>query len=171
MKISAIVAVADNGVMGRSGGGHMGLPWRIRSEFAYFKKTTMGHPLIHGRKSFDAMGKALPGRTNIVITRDAAYAREGVIVVHTLQDAIEKAKAVAAKDGKDEIFICGGAEIYRQALPLTQKLYFTEVHLNPEGDIRFPAFDRTEWTEIKREFHKAQEGEDGDYTITVLERK
>lgn len=167
--VSAIVAVADNGVMGRSGG-HLGLPWRIKSEFAYFRKTTMGHPVIHGRKSYEALGKPLPGRANIVITRDTSYTPEGVTVAHTVEDAIGMAKDAAKKDGKDEIFICGGAEIYRQALPFTQKLYFTEVHLRPEGDVRFPAFDRNEWRETKREFHKALEGEDADYTVTVLER-
>lgn len=166
--VSAIVAVAENGVIGKNNG----MPWHIKSEFQYFKKTTMGHPVISGRKSFEALGKEpLPGRANIIVTRDKDYSASGVTVVHTVEEAITLAKDIAEKDGVKEIFICGGAEIYRQSLHLTDKLYYTEIHLKPAGDIFFPAFDKNEWVETKREFHKALAGEDADYTITVLERK
>nr|AIA17306.1 Dihydrofolate reductase [uncultured bacterium] len=171
IRVSAIVAVADNGVIGRSGSTNLGLPWHIKSEFQYFKNTTLGHPVIHGRKSFEALGKPLPKRPNIVVTRDPNYKAENVTIAHTVEEAIDVAKNLARQDGKGEIFICGGAEIYRLAMPVTDRLYYTEIHLKPEGDTFFPDFDRKEWQEVKREFHKAEPGEDADYTITVLDRK
>lgn len=172
IRVSIIVAIAENGVIGNSEGGHLGMPWHIKSEMAYFRKTTLGHPIVMGRKSFEALGgKPLPNRPSIIVTRDVSYRPEGVTVAHTLDEAIETAKKRAAANGKEEIFICGGAEVYRQALPVTDKFYLTEIHLKPVGDVVFPSFDRSEWTEIKREFHRAQEGETADYTITVLNRK
>lgn len=169
-KTSMIVAVADNGIIGKSGG-NLGMPWHIKSEFQYFKNTTMGHPVLMGRKSFEALGKPLPKRTNIIITRDNNFTAESVLVAHSLEEGIALAKEAARKENVDEIFICGGAEIYKLALPKTDRLYFTEIHLEPSGDVSFPEWDRSEWQETKREFHKALPGEDGDYTITVLERK
>lgn len=166
-KIALIAAVADNGVIGNE----KEMVWHIKSEFQYFKKTTIGHPVIHGRKSFEALGKPLPKRANIVVTRDKGYKAEGVTVVHTLEEALNLAKDIARKDGVDEVFVCGGAEIYKMALPLADRFYLTEVHMKPDGITKFPAFDRHEWVETKREFHKALEGESADYTITVLERK
>lgn len=167
IKVCPIVAVADNGVIGKDND----LPWRIKSEFSYFKSKTMGHPIVMGRKSFDALGKPLPGRTNIIITRDKSWHADGAMVAHTLEEGIAIAKDIARKDGKDEVFIGGGAEIYKLALPLSDRLYYTEVHLKPEGQIHFPTFDRSQWVEIKREFHEALPGEDGNFTITVLDRK
>lgn len=164
--IYLIVAVAENNVIGDKGD----MCWRIKSELQYFKKTTIGYPVIHGRKSFESLGAPLPERANIVITRDQNYAAEGIEVVHSLEDAIARAKEIAQRDGKDGIFIAGGAEIYRATLPMAERLYLTEVHMAPEGETRFPTFDRSEWRETKREFHKAQPGESADYTITVLER-
>lgn len=166
IKTAIIVAVADNGVIGRNND----MPWHIKSEYRYFRQTTQSHPVITGRKNFEAMG-ILKDRPMIVVTRDTSFKADGVTVTHNLEDAITLAKDIAQKSGKDRIFIIGGAEIYRQALPLTDEIYYTEVHLKPEGDILFPAFDRSQFVEIKREFHKAAEGEDGDYTITLLHRK
>lgn len=165
VKIALIVAVAENGVIGKNND----MPWHIKSEFQYFKRTTLGYPIISGRKNFAATG-LLKGRANIVITRDTSFTAEGAIVVHTLDDAIATAQKIAAHDGKDKIFVVGGAEIYKMALPLVDTMYYTEVHLKPEGDIFFPPFDRALFTETKREPHVAQEGESGNYTITVLER-
>jgi dihydrofolate reductase len=165
-KISLIAAVAENGVIGAAGG----MPWHIKSELQYFKATTKGHPIVMGRKSLEALGKPLPGRANIIISRNPDYHPAGCLSATSIEDGIAAAREVAARDGVDEIFIGGGAEIYRQTLPLADRLYLTEVHMTPEGDTRFPAFDRAEWQEVKREFHAAKEGENADYTITVLER-
>lgn len=167
VKVSLIAAVAENGIIGRNNE----LPWRIKSEFQYFKNTTIGHPIVMGRKSFESLGKPLPKRANIIVTRDKAYKAAGAIVVHTLQEGLHIASQIAQKDGVEEVFIGGGADIYRLSLPNADRLYLTEVHLKPEGDTKFPDFDRSQWQEVKREFHKAQDGETADYTITVLERK
>jgi len=166
IRLYLIAAVAENNVIGANGD----MCWKLKSELQYFKKTTIGYPVIHGRKSFESLGAPLPGRANIVITRDRHYHAAGITVVHSLEDAIALGKEIAAKDGKDGVFIAGGAEIYRATLPLAEKLYLTEVHMAPEGETRFPAFDRSEWRETKREFHAALPGESADYTITVLER-
>lgn len=172
VKVSLIAAVGENGVIGNAKSGHEhSLPWNIRSEFKYFRDTTMGKPLIFGRKTLETFGKPLPGRQNIIVTRDADYKVEGAIVVNTVEDSIKIARDIAEQSGLDEVFVGGGAEIYKLSLPLADRLYITEVHLKPEGDTFFPAFDRSEWQEVKREFHKAKEGESADYTITVLERK
>lgn len=167
MKIAPIAAVAENGVIGNNNE----LPWRIKSEFAYFVSMTKHKPIIFGRKTFESLGGPLKDRTNIVITRDTKYTYPGAIVTTTLEKAIEIAGQVAAETGQDEIMIGGGAEIYKQALPLSNRLYLTEIHLKPEGDTTFPAFDRNEWVETKREFHPAKPGETADYTITVWDRK
>jgi len=159
--VSLIAAVADNGIIGHNNA----LPWRIKSEMRYFMQQTLGKPVIMGRKTFESFDNPLQGRTNIVITRDAAYRRDGVTVVKSLDEALAAAAAA------DEIMIAGGAEIYAQSLPLAQRLYLTEIHLRPEGDTYFPVFDRARWKEVKREFHPALPGETCDYTITVLERK
>jgi dihydrofolate reductase len=167
VKVSLIAAVAENGVMGKGDW----LPWEIKSEFQYFKKTTLGHPIIFGRKTLETLGGPLPKRENIVVTRDPNYTTEGAVVKHTLEAAITHAKATAERDGVEQVFVGGGAEIYALALPHADRLYLTEIHLKPDGDTVFPPFDRGEWNEVKREFHKAKEGESADYTITVLERK
>lgn len=165
-KISLIAAVAENGVIGKEGG----MPWHIKSELQYFRRTTAGKPIVMGRKSFESLGKPLPDRTNIIISRNPDYRIDGCIIVATLDEGLAAARDVAARDSIDEIFIGGGAEIYRQTLPLADRLYLTEVHMKPEGDTLFPDFDRAAWREVKREFHAAKEGESADYTITVLER-
>lgn len=165
-KISLIAAVADNGIIGKDNE----LPWRIKSELQYFKATTKGHPIVMGRKSFESLAIPLPDRTNIIISRNPDYRAADCTTVGSLDEGLAVARDVALRDGVDEIFIGGGAEIYRQTLPLADRLYLTEVHLAPEGDTRFPAFDRAAWHEVKREFHAAKNGESADYTITVLER-
>lgn len=161
-RISLIAAVADNGVIGVENG----LPWKIKSEMQYFKTTTMGCPVITGRKNFTGMKRALPGRKNIVLTRDTHFTAPDVIVAHDPETAL-----TLAAEGDKEIFVIGGEEIYRLMLPFADRLYLTEVHFSPEGDTHFPDFDRRQWVETKRERHTALAGEDADYTITVLERK
>jgi len=167
MKISMIAAVAENGIIGKDNK----LPWEIKSEWQYFVRMTKHKPIIMGRLTFESLGSPLKERPNIIVTRDVSYRREGIIVTTTLEKALEVAKKIAAETGQDEIMIGGGAEIYKLALPLADRLYLTEVHLKPEGDTTFPDFNRNEWVETKREFHKALPGETADYTITVLERK
>lgn len=162
-EICLIAALADNGVIGAGNR----LPWHIPSEFKYFRETTLGHPLIMGRKSFDSLGgKPLPGRLNIIVTRDKNLkAPVGAIVAGSLGDAFNLAKDTARKDGVDKVFVCGGAEIYRQTLPMAQKLYLTEIHQRPKGDTYFPDFDRSQWREIKR----TRNDQDG-YSITILQK-
>ncbi|MCE9508046.1 MAG: dihydrofolate reductase [Alphaproteobacteria bacterium] len=167
MKISLIAAVAENGVIGS--GNRM--PWRIKSELQYFMGMTRHKPVIMGRKTFESLDGPLKDRANIVVTRDAAYSRKGVIVAATLEKAFFVAREIARETGQEEVIVAGGAEIYAQALPLADRLYLSEIHLKPEGDSTFPAFDRSAWTETKREFHPAATGESADYTITVLERR
>lgn len=166
-KMAIIAAVAENGVIGDKGD----MVWHIRSELQYFKKTTTGKPVIHGRKSFESLGGALPKRPNIVITRNPDYKAENVTVVDNLEDAIVKARNFANELNVDEFFIAGGSEIYRLTLPLADRLYLTEVHMRPKGETRFPDFDVSDWKITKNEFCKAQPGEDADYTLRVYERK
>ncbi|MBA3757670.1 dihydrofolate reductase [Candidatus Saccharibacteria bacterium] len=160
MIISIIVASAKSGVIGRTGG----LPWYLPAELAYFKKTTMSHPIIMGRKTHESIGRALPGRTNIVVTRDKSYqVSEGATAVNSLGDAF---KAVA---GSNEVFIIGGAEIYSQALTKVDKIYLTKVSANIEGD-KFFEFDEQRWRQTFSEKHKKDENNKYDYEFTVWER-
>lgn len=167
IKISSIAAIAENGVIGQGNQ----LPWHIKSEWQYFMRMTRHKPIIMGRKTFESLGAPLKDRTNIIVTRDVGYQRPGIIVTTSLEKALDIAKKVAAETGQDEIMIGGGAEIYALAMPLVDRLYLTTVHLKPDGDTKFPDFNRRDWVETKREFHKALDGETADYTIVVLERK
>ena len=144
IKTSIIVAVADNGVIGKGGG----MAWHLPSEMKYFKSVTIGKPVIHGRKSFEALGKPLPNRPNIVVTRRKDFQYAGVLVAHSLPEAESLAKKEAERLGVDEIFVAGGAEIYAESLKTADRLYYTEIHARPEGDTRFPAFDRDQWQEV-----------------------
>ncbi|MDD9901338.1 MAG: dihydrofolate reductase [Alphaproteobacteria bacterium] len=166
-KTALIAAIAENGVIGTGDD----MPWHIKSELMYFMRMTKGKPVIMGRKTFETLGgKPLKNRPNIIVTRDTSWHHKGVTTTHSLEDAMNTARSICAETGCDEIMVAGGAEIYKQALPFADRLYLTEIHLKPEGSITFPPFDRAGWTETKREFHKAQDGETADYTITVLEK-
>lgn len=162
MSISAIVAASQNGVIGNKGE----IPWYLPADLVHFKQTTMGHPILMGRKTHESIGRALPGRTNIVITRNADYKAKGCIVVGSLESAIKEAKK--APDN-EEIFIIGGAEIYKLAMPLINKLYLTKVHATIEGD-KFFEYDVKEWKEISREEYQADDKNKYAYDFTVLER-
>lgn len=142
--ISIIVAIATNGVIG----GDNKLLWHISEDLKNFKRITLGHPMIMGRKTFESFPKALPNRQNIVITRNPAYTANGADVVLSLDEALKIASP------KDEIFIIGGGEIYRQAMPLADKLYITHVDLSPQGDTTFPDISSDEWREVLREPHQ-----------------
>ena len=168
LKISLISAVAQNGVIGRTDPtGKPDLPWHLPDDFAFFKRKTSHHPIIMGRKSLDALGKPLPNRTNIVITRNADFRAVGVPVVHTLDEAIAEAQAV----NQEEIFVIGGAEIYAIGLPVATTLYLTEVHKAYDGDAYFPEFDRGDWIEISRVPHSADERHETGFDFVEYERK
>lgn len=139
--VAMIAAVAANGVIGAEGD----MPWRLPTDFAFFKRMTLGKPLIMGRKTFESIGKPLPGRTNIVVTRQDPFRPDGVLVAHDLGAALERAQAIAAADGAAEVMIGGGETIYRAAMQETDRLYITHVDLSPEGDTRFPPIDPAVW--------------------------
>jgi len=145
--IALIVAVAQNGVIGRDNQ----LPWRLPADLKHFKATTLGKPIVMGRKTFASLGKPLPGRTNIVITRDPSFSAVGAVVAHNVEQALTLADEVAQRDGAAEIMVIGGAEIYKQVLPLAQTLYYTRVGLDAEGDAYFPAIDWAEWHCVEEE--------------------
>ncbi len=167
MKLSLIAAVAQNGMIGRNKpDGKPDLPWHLPDDFAFFKRKTSHHPIIMGRKSMDALGKPLPNRTNIVITRRTDYELPGATVVSTLDDALTEAR----KTGTDEIFVIGGAEIYALALPVATTLYLTEIHRDYDGDTRFPDFDRTQWRETARTPHPADDRHEAAFDFVTYER-
>ena len=139
--ICLIVAAAENGVIGRAGK----MPWHLQSELKYFRARTLGKPVIMGRKTFQSIGKPLPGRDNIVVTRDTNFAAAGITVAASLAAALDAARTAAAASGATEIMIIGGVEIYAQALPLTQRIYLTRIAARPDGDAIFPALDPAQW--------------------------
>ena len=165
MRVAIIVAMAENRVIGREGG----LPWHIPGDLKLFKKTTMGKPIIMGRKTWGSLGRPLPGRPHIVITRDPDYEAEGASMVNDLDEGLKLADTLAVDLGVDEVMVIGGAEIYRQALPRADRLYLTEVALNPEGDVEFPEFGREDWREVSRTVFPAKE-KGPAYTLVVYDR-
>ncbi len=160
MKISLIVAMAQNRVIGRDNQ----LPWRLSADLQHFKALTMGKPVIMGRKTWESLGRPLPGRTNIVITRDVGYQAEGCVVVHSVEQALE----VVA--GSDEAMVIGGANLYRQLLDRADRLYLTLVRADVEGDTRLPEFDLTQWHEVEREAHSRDDKNEFDFEFVTLER-
>ena len=160
-----VLAVAENGVIGRGDA----LPWDLPDDLQHFKRTTLGHPIIMGRKTFDSVGFPLPGRRNIVITRDASWRREGVIVCHTLDDALECAFEQALIDGVDAVMVVGGAEIYRQALPRADKVWLTRVHDSSSGDVTFDLDCLFDWREVSARRFEAGDGNSHAFTIAELE--
>ncbi len=165
-KLALIVAAAENGVIGKNNA----LPWHLPEDMRYFRRITMGKPIVMGRKTFESIGKSLPGRANIVITRNAAYRAEGVSVVSSLAEALALARHIAMLDGAEEAVVIGGAEIYQVALPQADRLYFTEVHARVEGDAVLPEIDWSQWLEVSREHHAAQAPNRYDYSFVCYER-
>lgn len=161
VRLALIAAVARNGVIGRNGD----LPWRIPADLQFFKSTTMGKPLIMGRRTFKSIGKALPGRTNIVVTRSAGFTADDVEVAADFDQAL----VIADRHGGDEIMVIGGGEIYATALPRADRLYLTEVHIDAEGNVFFPELDRTQWREVSRD-DRAAEGDIPAFSFVVLDR-
>jgi dihydrofolate reductase len=146
-RIAFIVAMADNRVIGRDGG----LPWRIPADLKHFKAKTMGKPIVMGRRTFDSIGKPLPGRPNIVVTRGTAAFPDGVDVADSADAALDIAQQRAGETGADEIMIIGGATLYEELLQRADRLYLTEIHDAVDGDTFFPEFDAAVWREVERE--------------------
>ncbi len=162
-----VVAVAENGVIGRDNE----LPWRLPGDAKHFYRKTIGRPVVMGRQTFLSMGKPLPGRANIVMTRDPGFRAEGVLVAMDLKSALALAAKEAARMGANEIAIIGGSGVFAETLPLASRLEITEVHGKPEGDTHFPEFDRKEWRETKRDGPHQESGETFPYTFVTLERR
>jgi dihydrofolate reductase len=158
--------MAENGVIGRGNG----LPWRLPRDMRFFMTATMGKPVIMGRRTFETLKAPLPGRTNIVLTRDPDYRRKGVTVVPTFAEALKAAKEKCLSDGTAEIMIAGGAEIYRLGLVVATRLYVTRVHAEIEGDTRFPEVDWSRWREARTEHFDADERHSHPFSISVYNR-
>ncbi len=163
MRISAIVAVSKGNVIGKDNG----IPWYLPSDFKYFKKTTLGHNILMGRKCFESIGRPLPKRTNIVITRNPYFMASNILVFNSIEEGIEAAKA----NGEEELFIIGGGLIYDQTVHLWDKLYLTEVDLDVPGDVFFPEIKSEEWDQVSSEHHSPDEKNEYAYTFKVFTRK
>lgn len=166
MFISLVVAIAENGVIGRDGG----LPWHISSDLKTFRRITMGKPLIMGRRTFQSLKKPLDGRDNIVVSRDAGFGHEGAIIEGSFEAALQRAETCAKERGVEEIMVIGGTEVFKAALPLARLIYKTEVHGRPEGDAHFPEVNWAEWVEREREALPKGPRDEFASTFSVLER-
>jgi len=166
--LSIVVARAANGVIGRDGD----LPWRLKSDLALFKANTLGKPIIMGRKTWDSLPrKPLPGRMNLVLTRDGSFESEKAVVCESFMEAVQMAREQAQDDGVDEVCVIGGRALFEMALPKARRLYITEVDATVDGDVTFPEFDEAAWTEVRRETHLAGDGDDHAFIFRVLERR
>jgi len=159
--VALVVAIAGDGVIGRDGA----LPWSLPADLKHFRTLTTGHHVVMGRKTHASIGRALPGRTNLVLTRHPEQVAPGCHPVATLDEALR----VARDAGETTCFVIGGAGVYAQALPLAQRIHLTEVHAAVDGDVRFPELDRTRWREVSREEHAADERHAHAFAFTVLE--
>ena len=153
-RVVLIAAVAANGVIGAGGD----IPWRLPEDFAHFKETTMGHTLVMGRSTYDSIGRPLPGRTTIVLTRDPTWSAEGVLLAASLGAAF-----ALAEDLPGDVYVAGGATVYAAAMPYADEQVLSEIDLAPEGDTFYPDFDRSEWVEVAREPHVG-------FTVVLLRR-
>ncbi len=164
MRLSILVATAKNRVIGKNNA----LPWHLPADLKHFKALTMGHPIIMGRKTYESIGRLLSGRTNVIVTRQKAYQVAGAITANSIDDALKVCQA--GVEGNDEVFLIGGAELYRQTLELCDRMYITEIQRDFDGDTYFPAFDMEEWKEITREKNFSEDRR-LDYHFVVLDQK
>ncbi len=162
MLVSSIVATAKNNVIGKNNQ----IPWYLPADLAYFKRTTLDHHVLMGRNCFQSIGRPLPKRTNIVITRDPFFTAEGVLVAHSIEEAL----GIAFDNGEQEAFIIGGGAIYRESMDLWDRVYLTEVDLTVEGDVFFPELAPGDWRETWREHHEPDAKNEWAYTFRILER-
>ena len=162
------VARGTNGVIGHDGA----LPWRLKSDLAMFRELTLGKPVIMGRKTWDSLPKKpLPGRFNVVLSRDGSFQPAGALVCEEFSEAAQIAREQAEEDGAAEVCVIGGAALFALALPRARRMYLTEVDAAPEGDVHLPPFDEGAWTEVRREAHPASEVDDHAFVFRVLERR
>ena len=167
MKIVLVAAVGRNGVIGRAGS----LPWRLKSDLQHFKRLTLGKPVIMGRKTYLSIGKPLPRRTNIVITRDGNFSAAGIVTAPNFEAALALAREDADKRGTDEIMVIGGSEVFAAAMPLAARLEITHVHSDTKGDVSFPAIDPALWREATRSEHAAGPDDEADFIVLTYERR
>ncbi|NVZ51622.1 dihydrofolate reductase [Pseudomonas sp. B6002] len=165
LPLSLIAALGENRVIGVDNS----MPWHLPGDFKYFKATTLGKPIIMGRKTWDSLGRPLPGRLNLVVSRQTDLALEGAEVFPSLDAAVERAEAWALEQGADELMLIGGAQLYAQGLEQADRLYLTRVALSPEGDAWFPEFDRGQWTLVSNR-ENAPEGDKPAYNFEVWEK-
>ena len=161
--VSILVAMAKNRVIGRNNA----LPWQLPPDLKRFKQLTMGHHIVMGRKTYESIGRPLPGRTSVIITRQPDYQVPGAIVVASIDQALKVCSA--GKEVDQEIFVIGGAQIYRQSLGLCQRIYITEIQQEFDGDTLFPELNQPEWREISREKHQLNDGDGLEYHFVVLD--
>lgn len=160
MKLSIIAAMSQNRVIGKDNQ----LPWHIPADFKHFRDITMGKPILMGRKTYESIGKPLPGRTNIIITNNPDYRAEGCIIVHSIEDALDKAK------DNEEVMIIGGASFYEQTLTMASRLYLTIIHEDFDGDAWFPEIDDKDWLETERTDNEPDENNPYPYSFVTLQR-
>jgi len=158
--------MAENRVIGRNDK----LPWHLSEDLKYFKRTTMGKSIIMGRKTYESIGRPLPGRTNIVVSNNEHYKADGIKVVNSISAAVKIAESIAFIDGTEEAFVIGGAALYAAALPQAHRIHLTRVHAEVQGDTWFPEFDEHQWQEVLRQDYFADEKTTYDYSICLLER-
>lgn len=163
MIVSAIVATAKNNVIGKDNG----IPWYLPADLKFFKRTTLNRHIIMGRKTYESIGHPLPKRTNIIITRNLYYVISNCLVAHSIEEAL----AIAKDNDEVEVFIIGGSEIYKKAMPFLDRIYLTEVNLEIEGDTFFLSLSPSEWKEVSSETHLPDEKNKYEYTFKLLERK
>jgi dihydrofolate reductase len=167
VKTALICAVARNGVIGRDNK----LLWRLKSDLRHFRDLTTGKPVIMGRKTHESIGRPLPNRDNIVVTRDKAFAPDGIIAAHSLEEAFRKATECASARGVAEILVAGGGDIYAQTIERAQTLHITEVDLEPEGDAVFPRIDRAHWKETSRKPHPKGPDDEAAFAFVTYTRR
>lgn len=158
--------MAENRIIGLNGS----LPWRLPVDRRHFKRTTMGKPLVMGRRTWDSIGRPLPGRTSIVVTRNPGFHAAGALVEHDLEAALARAEEIATRDQRDELMIIGGGEIFAATLERATRIYLTEIRLQVEGDIFYPALDADDWHAVSREDHRPVGNDTPSYAFVVLER-
>lgn len=163
MIISIIAAASDNNVIGNKGK----IPWHLPVDFKHFKKITSGHHVVMGQLTHESLGKALPDRVNIVLSKDKVYECNGCVVVDSLEEALDFAR----KAGESEVFIIGGGSVYKQTIPLASKIYLTRVHVKLSGDTFFPNINKLKWKEVSHEAHRPDKKNPYPFDFCVYERK
>ena len=164
--IALVVAMGENRAIGHGGD----LPWHLRSDMRFFRKVTMGKPILMGRRTFKSLPRVLDGRLNIVLTRDRGFVAPDAVMAYSLEEGLKAARASAARTGAREIMIIGGEDVFREVLPQTGRIYLTEVHASPDADTWFPQLPTNEWREVSREWHEAGPKDDHAFSFVVLER-